>query len=624
MKVLRSKALGAVALLIVILIQLFGPAFIIPVGAADTEPKNSFTLFNLTPNVPYVGAITTTIDFSFNIASTPQNKDIIDTLSEDGGVDFKIVEVSGDNWSKTKSTSLWINPKSESDDSGSYITFTGYVGDVSHTKASTVGSPSRITVKATSEILGNVPLTFSGTIESKYFEKPKSETSSTPDKDEPAPESRITIENVILFDENNKEISEVTKKTEPFTVSILYQDSGLEQEDMYNLLDDSLQVFWNTEETEGFDRPVNTKGKLTTRHQSTDGFPRFRADFDQVTFNEKANTLHFKVRYRLGDGQTLEEKVSVKIPQAKMPEEKKEEEKEEKKIAPLTPHIIVAQYSYGEEQIQAGTEFTLDMTFRNTSSDIPLENIVMTVTPPEDVSIASSSNTEYIPGLGAGGTQSHSINLKAKPSAKVGSAEIEITFTYEFVDYVNKERKEGEFKEKIAIPISQIDRFEVDPITDIPSEAYVDDPIYMVVKFVNRGKSTTYNISAIADGNLDITTGSEHVGNLEAGKSGDVEISITPHETGLLRGNVLIQYEDENTNQKELKMPYEVFIDEPWQPDPMDDPGMDMEIPEGPPKMTSMAITLIAVGSALVAIPLVLYFAKRARKKESEELYEDF
>jgi hypothetical protein len=273
----------------------------------------------------------------------------------------------------------------------------------------------------------------------------------------------------------------------------------------------------------------------------------------------------------------------------------------------------------------------LNITYQNTSAEVALENIVMTITPKsEHTTIAAASNTIYIDNLAATGAMDYPIALKALPAAS-GSQNVDIAFKYEYVIEVSsdtKERKTGEDTVSISIPVVQIDRFAVDPITDITEYVTAGDQFFVTVAFVNEGKSPIYNISARARGvNKEIISGTARVeGTLAASANDELELDVICSEPGDLMGEVVITYEDENTIQKEVVMPFNLFLEEPYvpeQPDPgMMDPGMMGEQPPPPVSRTTMILSI--AGGVIVMAAIARYAAKRVIAKDSEEFDEDF
>ena len=441
--------------------------------------------------------------------------------------------------------------------------------------------------------------------------------------------SDIIIENIYVKDADGNFLDRVTKDSAPFTVEVVFIDRGLREIDPEYFRDNNTEMSAYLTQSGGFIPSSGTRGTLTRAAGAYAEAPRFRATFRGMKYDGGANSLAFRVEYEV-NGWYVGADVPVTVQQAKANDD------DESKLAPLIPHIIVSQYSYGKDAIAAGEEFTLNVSIKNTSNEIPLENIVMTITPETvksdtagsttgGLTITSASNTYYIEKLGVGGNLTHSVTLRAEPNAAVGSHKVEVKFSFQYVDEANKKRETGNDSEGIAIPVTQVDRFSVDPLTDFTETVFYGDEGYLVVSFINRGKSTTYNVSGIVNGeNLASPGQSQHFGNLEAGNSGTLEFSVAALEPGQISGEIIIQYEDDNTNQKEIPVPFTIYVEEPYYP-PYVPPsgGMNPGItePQGP---SAVSIVFCSVGGIAIAIPLMLYIIKRTKAKGSEDFDEVF
>lgn len=290
-----------------------------------------------------------------------------------------------------------------------------------------------------------------------------------------------------------------------------------------------------------------------------------------------------------------------------------------------TPNVIIRQYSYGEgvTQIAAGATFDLVVEFENTSSIFTVENIVMTVTPGEGLSIASGSNTVHYASLRAGASQSETFSILALPTAKTGAAKLDIGFSYEYVE--NRTRKHVNPSQSISIPIYQPDRFEVE-LPTMPTDVNAYEEMYISLPYVNKGKSEVSNIRAelvSEDGAVSALTPVQNLGNFAAGASGTIDFIFTPQMPGEIDFTFLITYEDPNAKEKTLEFPIHMNVMEPYYPS-FDDPGMidpGMEDPSmneksGLPWWAWTLIGLAVVGAAVVVIVLV----KKKKKKTAGEL----
>lgn len=280
-------------------------------------------------------------------------------------------------------------------------------------------------------------------------------------------------------------------------------------------------------------------------------------------------------------------------------------------ISSATPYIIVSEYSYGNEPVTAGKTFELSMVFRNTSKTLPVENILVSLETDQGLSITSSSNTFYIEKMGPGATVTQKIKLKAISTEQTTSPAINIAFRYEYVD--NETRNSQTTDEKIAIPVLEKDRFEVtEPV--LPEIVEAGTETMLSFNYVNKGKGTLSNVSMKVDGDIETLTPVQNLGNFEAGKSGTMDLILTPQEPGTEKFTVIITYENTSGDEVVLKYPFELEVTEAapiWTPEE----GNPVE-PENQGNGMSWIWWLIA---ALAAGAGLWYWLKKRKQKNSPD-----
>lgn len=222
-----------------------------------------------------------------------------------------------------------------------------------------------------------------------------------------------------------------------------------------------------------------------------------------------------------------------------------------------TPYIILENYSAGSGSVEAGSSFPLSFTCRNTSAQVDLENIIVTVTPSEGLQISGGTNSYYVPVLSKNDRFEKTIQIDALTSAKAEAHKITLAFSYEYVN--NGTRQRGEISQDVSVNVVQEDRFSIDPISGL-MESSVGEEIYIVSKYVNKSRGDIYNVSATITGNFPGSGQIQHVGNVAAGVSGEVEFNITPDTAGPLSGTITYTYEDAMGNTKELTCPVQTTI----------------------------------------------------------------
>lgn len=283
------------------------------------------------------------------------------------------------------------------------------------------------------------------------------------------------------------------------------------------------------------------------------------------------------------------------------------------------PQVIIESYTYGEEgtSVTGGSTFTLGMTLKNTSSSSAIENIKMVVSSAADETTggvftpASSSNSFFIAKVGAGESFTESIDLVVKADAAPKSYGIDVQIAYEAV--VDGKRESLTATERITIPVSQPDRFEVED-AQISSTVYAGESASCSVSYVNKGKSAIYNLSIAVEGTGFTTADANtYVGNVEAGNGDYFETTLNVTEPGTIDGKFIITYEDSAGTQTTLERPFTATVMEmDWgEPDPME----PTEPVDANPGLPLWGKILIIVGCVVVAGGIVVVVLRIRRKK---------
>ncbi len=457
---------------------------------------------------------------------------------------------------------------------------------------------------------------FTVDIPTGYFKPGESEDASDP-------KPSIVIDTVTVKNSQGQVLTEIDEDTPAFTVEIIYADLGLADEPRPALERAKNYVFMTN--SPGLRALNGTTGKIELGATSGD-YPRYRVTFNNIKADGTGSAFNFFVQYELEDydNPARSETVVAELPV----------DKDATEGAILRPNVIISQYSYGENPIIAGDVFNLEFRFENTSTATTVENMVATIEPADGFVITSASNTVFFPTMAPGENKPFTLSLQAREAVSdnngVQTTQYSITVKFEYQYLDNKAYKDDTSEVKIAIPVTQLDRFAVDEITDYTSYMQAGEEGYISVPITNKGKPTIGNISGFVEA---ITPGVEFVspitrfGPLEGGGQSDtVDINITIMTPGEFSGNAVIEYEDGNMNQKRVSVPFVIMVEEPYVPSPeeMTPGGMEgMEEPEGG-SVSLFSILMCAFGGILIAVPLALYMIKRLKLKGSEDFDEAF
>lgn len=221
------------------------------------------------------------------------------------------------------------------------------------------------------------------------------------------------------------------------------------------------------------------------------------------------------------------------------------------------PRLIIDNYKYSPEQINAGDEFTLDMSYLNTSRLVDISNIKVTVSSDDGTfTPVNSSNTFFIDVLKTKQNIQKTLVLKAKPSAEPKAYALSITF-----DYEDDKGNQYNTKETISIPVQQLPKLVTGELM-LPGEAFAGQPATISVEFYNMGKVTLYNLMVKAEGDFQAVGSNYYVGNLEPGRSDSYEVQITPNAVGDMKGNVIFEFEDVGGKQIQVKKDFTINVTE--------------------------------------------------------------
>lgn len=280
------------------------------------------------------------------------------------------------------------------------------------------------------------------------------------------------------------------------------------------------------------------------------------------------------------------------------------------KIQTATPHIIISKYTYGGESVQAGKKFDLSIEFRNTSKSLAVENILMSVETEEGLTITNSSNTFFFENLGAGAVRSQKIPMKALNMDKSSSPSCTVSFTYEYVD--GDQRLEKTAQERIAIPVTEPDRFELEAPKDL-TPAVAGQEYTLSVPYNNKGKGTVYNLEAYVEGDMTTLSPKQNLGNIDSGRSGSIDLILTPQEAGDHTFKAVIAWE--NTAGEEVKKSFELTL--PVQENiPAAPEGGEMMLMEE--ETPSIPWGWLAAG--LIVLAAAAFWWLRSRKKKKATL----
>ena len=282
------------------------------------------------------------------------------------------------------------------------------------------------------------------------------------------------------------------------------------------------------------------------------------------------------------------------------------------------PKILVKDFSFGGNSVEAGKEFTLELTLFTTSGNANLQDVMVGLNFGElkGVSLASGSMNTYVGGMAPNTTKTISYKMITDATIEPGAISINVNLT----------SKNGEAATSpISIPVTQPERFDITNM-EAPETIMMGEEGYLSVTFVNKGKSAINNLSAEIQGeNLANPGQSQFLGNIAAGTENSVDFSVMAAAEGTINGKVILSYEDAKGEVKTLEKEFSCTVESmpDMSIDPMDPGMMDPTMTDTAPGMPIWGWALIVVGVVAVVVVVVVVIKKKQKAKKLAQLEDE-
>lgn len=321
--------------------------------------------------------------------------------------------------------------------------------------------------------------------------------------------------------------------------------------------------------------------------------------FRDVVYNGGGNTLPINLTYL--DTTKPMQQFSVSIGQCV------------DKDQTTSPNLLVRSSSYGDGPVVAGEEFTLSLGVYATAGNEDLSDVIVSLTMPENVSLASGSLSNYIGSLSPESIRE--VTFPVLPSSGFTGTVADITVNLTGIGAISGKTVTG--TTSISIPISQPDRFEVGQL-QVPSSVVLGETASVSLSYVNKGKNPISNLEARLSGTNLGAGGYQYLGNLNAGTEGSVDFDLTPDAAGAVTGTITLSYEDASGEARTITKDFSTTVEEMMYDPSITDPTID----EMQPQTTGMPVwgwvLIVACGAVVVVVVVVVI--KRKKKKKAMAL----
>lgn len=288
--------------------------------------------------------------------------------------------------------------------------------------------------------------------------------------------------------------------------------------------------------------------------------------------------------------------------------------------------IIVDSFETDPAEIYAGQDFTLKVRMKNASNSIAASNILFTfesetVSDSPVFTTVNGSNSVVVNSLAPGASDTLTIKFSSSPTAEQRSYTITINEQYDSPEFKNA--KEAV---KIAVGLKQEARLNTGTIEVMPDAISVGEESNVMFSINNTGKVMLYNVNAVFEADS-IQKNEAYVGNIEPGKSGNVDTMINGIAPTMDDGKVKlsITYEDENGKVSTVEKEIQLMVNEDQSMDEsnVDDTWSSDDIqpePSTTDKLKHLAIPVGIVGVVLAAVIVVVIRRKKKKAGMDDEI----
>ena len=283
-----------------------------------------------------------------------------------------------------------------------------------------------------------------------------------------------------------------------------------------------------------------------------------------------------------------------------------------------SPNLLVRSSSYGDS-VTAGTAFTLSLGVYATDGSEALNDVIIALTLPENISLKSGSLSSYVGSISP--KQTREVSFDIMPSAGFAGTVADITVNMSGTGAVTG--KAVTATTTISVPVSQPNRFEVGQLELSSDTIYVGDTGSVTLTYVNKGKNAISNLEARLTGSNLGAGGYQYLGNLNAGTEGSVDFDIVPDAAGTVSGVITLSYEDASGNPQTISKDFSISAEEMNMDDSYYDPSMDDVQPEQTGMPVWAGVLIGVCGAVVIIVIVVVVVRKRKKAKALAALEED-
>lgn len=268
----------------------------------------------------------------------------------------------------------------------------------------------------------------------------------------------------------------------------------------------------------------------------------------------------------------------------------------------FAPKVMIASYQFSSDKVLCGEETHAELTLLNTSKTDTVKNMLVTLTPDENMELLDKTNSTYIEEMKTGQSHKLSCAFRVKKTVPGGQYNMNVT-----MDYADAKGNTYTVQGTVMVSAQQPIQMEIAPVS-VPKEIQLGETIELQTQVMNLGKGMIYNVRAVMEADGLTPAGSAFIGDVEAGTSMSGSLELTAEGRsgdslyGTTQGKITFYYEDEMGNELTEEQEFETSILSPLKKAREDEPADD----------TSQWWVIMAVIMVFLISATILFFVRKA------------
>lgn len=273
----------------------------------------------------------------------------------------------------------------------------------------------------------------------------------------------------------------------------------------------------------------------------------------------------------------------------------------------FAPKVMIDSYQFSKKKILCGEKFTARITLHNTSNSEPVKNMMVSVTPGENVELLGRTGNSYVQELAAGGSCDLSFRFRINAAAPRGQYSIGVA-----MDYADARGGTHTAEGSMKVSAEQSVQIQI-PAVSVPKTIQLGETVELQTQVMNLGKGKLYNVRATLEADGLTPSGAAFIGDIEAGTSmaGSMEMTAEgltgTNLYGSTQGKITFYYADEAGNEMTQEQSFETDILSP----------LSGENEEESEDDTRQWWVIMAVIVGFLILAAVIFFMRRSKGKQT-------